>query len=101
HSVFQVGGNFGPALGPLLAAFIVLPFGQGSIAWFSVVALIGMVMLAAIGSWYGRTLKFNNAAPASELEAIHELTHGKVRKSVAILMALTFSKDFYLVRSEE
>src|SRR5215510_4289932 len=97
QSVFQVGGNFGTALGPLLAAFVVLPFGQGSIAWFSIVALIGMVLLAAIGSWYGRTLKFNNAAPQSELEAIHELTHGKVRKSVAILMALTFSKDFYLV----
>jgi MFS transporter, FSR family, fosmidomycin resistance protein len=97
QSVFQVGGNFGTALGPLLAAFIVLPLGQGSIAWFSIVALIGMVMLAAIGSWYGRTLKFNNAAPRKEREAIHELTHGKVRKSVAILMALTFSKDFYLV----
>jgi FSR family fosmidomycin resistance protein-like MFS transporter len=97
QSVFQVGGNFGTALGPLLAAFIVLPFGQGSIAWFSIGALIGMVMLAAIGSWYGRTLKFNNAAPTKEREAVHELTHGKVRKSVAILMALTFSKDFYLV----
>jgi MFS transporter, FSR family, fosmidomycin resistance protein len=97
QSVFQVGGNFGTALGPLLAAFIVLPFGQGSIAWFSIVPLIGMVMLAAIGSWYGRTLKFTNAAPTKEREAIHELTHGKVRKSVAILMALTFSKDFYLV----
>ncbi|MGD9502058.1 MAG: MFS transporter [Methyloceanibacter sp.] len=97
QSVFQVGGNFGTALGPLLAAFLVLPFGQRSIAWFSIVALIAMVLLAAIGSWYGRTLKFNNASPANELEAIHELTHGKVRKSVAILMALTFSKDFYLV----
>ena len=97
QSVFQVGGNFGTALGPLLAAFVVLPFGQGTIAWFSIAALIGMVMLAAIGSWYGRTLKFNNAAPTKEREAIHELTHGKVRKSVAILMALTFSKDFYLV----
>ena len=97
QSVFQVGGNFGTALGPLLAAFVVLPFGQQSIAWFSIVALIGMIMLAAIGSWYGRTLKFNNTAHPTEREAIHELTHGKVRKSVAILMALTFSKDFYLV----
>jgi FSR family fosmidomycin resistance protein-like MFS transporter len=98
QSVFQVGGNFGTALGPLLAAFIVLPYGQGSIAWFSAVALLGMIMLAAIGSWYGKTLKLNNGAPhPSELEAIHELTHGKVRRSVAILMALTFSKDFYLV----
>ena len=98
QSVFQVGGNFGTALGPLLAAFVVLPYGQGSVAWFSIVALIGMIMLAGIGSWYGKTLKFNNAAVRpSESEAIHELTHGKVRKSVAILMALTFSKDFYLV----
>lgn len=98
QSVFQVGGNFGTALGPLLAAFVVLPYGQGSIAWFTAVALIGMVMLTGIGSWYGKTLKLNNgAAHPSELEAIHELTHGKVRKSVAILMALTFSKDFYLV----
>jgi FSR family fosmidomycin resistance protein-like MFS transporter len=98
QSVFQVGGNFGTALGPLLAAFVVLPYGQGSIAWFSAVALLGMIMLAAIGSWYGKTLKLNNGAPhPSELEAIHELTHGKVRRSVAILMALTFSKDFYLV----
>ena len=98
QSVFQVGGNFGTALGPLLAAFVVLPYGQGSVAWFSIVALIGMIMLAGIGSWYGKTLKFNNGTVRpSESEAIHELTHGKVRKSVAILMALTFSKDFYLV----
>ena len=97
QSVFQVGGNFGTALGPLLAAFVVLPYGQGSLAWFSVVALIGMILLAGIGSWYGKTLKFNNGAPPSEREAIHDLAHGKVRKSVAILMALTFSKDFYLV----
>jgi FSR family fosmidomycin resistance protein-like MFS transporter len=98
QSVFQVGGNFGTALGPLLAAFIVLPYGQGSIAWFSAVALIAMIMLTGIGSWYGKTLKLNSGAPhPSELEAIHELTHGKVKKSVAILMALTFSKDFYLV----
>ena len=100
QAVFQVGGNFGTALGPLLAAFIVLPHGQRSIAWFSAVALIGMIVLAGIGSWYGKTLKFNNRESASEpdeREAIHELTHGKVRKSVAILMALSFSKHFYLV----
>lgn len=98
QSVFQVGGNFGTALGPLLAAFIVLPYGQSSIAWFSAVALLAMVLLAGIGSWYGKTLRLNNHRPhPSELEAIHEVTHGKVGRSVAILMALTFSKDFYLV----
>ena len=67
QSVFQVGGNFGTALGPLLAAFVVLPYGQGSIAWFSAVALLAMVLLAGIGSWYGKTLKLNKgpAHPAS------------------------------------
>jgi MFS transporter, FSR family, fosmidomycin resistance protein len=100
QAVFQVGGNFGTALGPLLAAFIVLPNGQGSIAWFSAVALVGMIMLAGIGSWYGKTLKFNDSISAdasNERDAIHELTHGKLRKSVALLMALSFSKHFYLV----
>ena len=52
QSVFQVGGNAGSALGPLLAAFIVVPFGQPSIAWFSVVALLAMVILSAVGRWY-------------------------------------------------
>jgi FSR family fosmidomycin resistance protein-like MFS transporter len=98
QSVFQVGGNFGTALGPLLAAFIVIPFGQHSIAWFSIVALLGMVLLTGIGSWYGKTLKLNSgAARASEREAIHELARSKVRMSIVILMALTFSKHFYLV----
>ena len=54
QSLFQVGGNAGSALGPLLAAFIVLPMGQRSIAWFSAAALLAMVLLARIGSWYKR-----------------------------------------------
>ncbi len=98
QSVFQVGGNFGTAIGPLLAAFIVLPYGQSSLAWFSVVALIGMVMLTGIGTWYGKTIKLNDSKPAGhELEAISELARSKVRRSIVILLALTFSKHFYLV----
>jgi FSR family fosmidomycin resistance protein-like MFS transporter len=97
QSVFQVGGNFGTALGPLLAAFIVLPYGQHTIVWFSLVALLAMVLLAGVGSWYGKTLKVNRAAPGKEREAIAEMTHGKVGRTIAILMALTFSKQFYLV----
>lgn len=97
QSVFQVGGNFGTALGPLLAAFIVLPYGQHTIAWFSVVALVGMVLLAAIGAWYGKTLKLNGEASGHEREAIAELSKSKVRRSIVILMVLTFSKHFYLV----
>ena len=97
QSVFQVGGNFGTAIGPLLAAFIVLPRGQSSLAWFSIVALLAMVMLAGVGSWYGKTIKLNDKAPGDELKAISELARSKVRRSIVILMALTFSKNFYLV----
>jgi FSR family fosmidomycin resistance protein-like MFS transporter len=97
QSVFQVGGNFGTALGPLAAAFIVLPFGQGSLAWFSIVALIAMILLAGIGSWYGKTIKLNSGKPMTESKAIAELSRGKVARTIAILMALTFSKQFYLV----
>jgi FSR family fosmidomycin resistance protein-like MFS transporter len=97
QSVFQVGGNFGTALGPLFAAFIVLPYGQRSIAWFSVAALLAIVLLAGIGAWYGKTLKLKRETHPSERQAIAEATHGKVGRSIAILMALTFSKHFYLV----
>jgi MFS transporter, FSR family, fosmidomycin resistance protein len=97
QSVFQVGGNFGTALGPLLAAFIVLPFGQPAIAWFAIAALIAMVLLTMIGTWYGKTIKLNKAAPAQELEAMTELSETTVRRSIAILVTLTFSKHFYLV----
>ena len=97
QSVFQVGGNFGTALGPLLAAFIVLPFGQPAIAWFAIAALIAMVLLTMIGTWYGKTIKLNKATPAKELEAMTELSKTAVRRSIAILVTLTFSKHFYLV----
>jgi FSR family fosmidomycin resistance protein-like MFS transporter len=101
QSVFQVGGNFGTAIGPLLAAFIVLPFGQTSLAWFSVVALVAMVLLTGIGAWYGKTLRFANGngrgASVDEMLAISSLSQSKVRRSIAILLALTFSKHFYLV----
>lgn len=99
QSVFQVGGNFGTAIGPLLAAFIVLPYGQHTIAWFSIVALVALVMLAGVGSWYGKTIKVKKGTSASveEMKAIASLGQAKVRRSILILMALTFSKHFYLV----
>lgn len=96
QAVFQVGGNFGTALGPLLAAFIVLPYGQGSIAWFSLVALVGMVILAAVGGWYGKALKLQPVAHPEEREAIAALGRRKVAKAILILVTLTFSKHFYL-----
>jgi MFS transporter, FSR family, fosmidomycin resistance protein len=95
QSVFQVGGNAGTALGPLLAAFIVVPFGQPSIAWFSVVALLAMLILFAIGRWYQATLADLRARPrAAETGSL--VSKRRVAISIAILMLLIFSKDFYV-----
>jgi MFS transporter, FSR family, fosmidomycin resistance protein len=96
QSLFQVGGNAGSAMGPLLAAFIVLPRGQRSIAWFSLVALVGIVVLANVGAWSKRNRPPKaKAAAAVEREAV--LPPGKIRLAMAVLVALVFSKYFYLV----
>src|SRR5256886_15753436 len=68
QSVFQVGGNFGTAAGPLLAAFVVLPRGQSSVAWFSGAALLGMVGLGNVGHWY-KTHGLTRLAPAAPSQA--------------------------------
>ena len=94
QSVFQVGGNLGSACGPLLAAFIVLPYGQSSVAWFSVVALLGMFVLFNVGHWYkahGIT-RLKHAARTRAIEA----SPRRVAGAIAVLLALIFSKYFYL-----
>ncbi|MGO4386361.1 MFS transporter [Microvirga sp. 2YAF29] len=95
QSVFQVGGNAGSALGPLLAAFIVVPFGQTSIAWFSVVALLAMVILFNVGGWYNAKLVDLRTKPRAAA-AVSNLTRKRVAISIAILMVLVFSKNFYM-----
>ena len=96
QSLFQVGGNVGSAIGPLLAAFIVLPFGQSSIAWFSLAALVGIIVLWNVGTWY-RTHRVVATAAAARSDSEHPpLSPGKIRFALAILMALLFSKYFYL-----
>lgn len=104
QSVFQVGGNAGSALGPLLAAF-VLPKGQSSIAWFSFLALLAIVMLADIGAWTKRwraTHPDLNSVPVSahaKMPAGHShpvLTTKKIVVSLVVLIILMFSKFFYL-----
>ena len=95
QSIFQVGGNAGSALGPLLAAFIVVPFGQSSIAWFSVVALLAMIILFRVGRWYGDRLVDLKARPrAPEAKPAHTRRH--IALSITILMLLVFSKNFYM-----
>jgi MFS transporter, FSR family, fosmidomycin resistance protein len=101
QSLFQLGGNAGSALGPLLAA-VVLPRGQSSIAWFSFVALLGIIMLADIGSWAkkNRPSKAKFVTTKLEGESRSEphvaLPTKRVAYCIAILMALMFSKYIYL-----
>jgi FSR family fosmidomycin resistance protein-like MFS transporter len=96
QSLFQVGGNVGSATGPLLAAFIVLPRGQGSVAWFSLAALLGILVLANVGRWYRKS---GMARPRSRGVAVArhpELSRRQVGTALAILMVLIFSKYFYV-----
>ncbi|WP_218900933.1 MFS transporter [Paraburkholderia bryophila] len=93
QSLFQVGGNAGSSLGPLLAALIVIPHGQRSIAWFSVAALVAIVVLTQIGRWYKRhpsIKKARSSAPHATL------SRNKVMFAMGVLMLLVFSKYFYL-----
>jgi len=95
QSFFQVGGNLGTAAGPLLAAFIVLPNGQPSIAWFSVVALLAIVLLWRVGAWYRDHMRERAKNPQPAL-ATHGLSSGKVSLAIGVLLVLIFSKYFYL-----
>jgi FSR family fosmidomycin resistance protein-like MFS transporter len=94
QSLFQVGGNAGSALGPLLAALVVLPAGQRSIAWFSAAALLAIVVLTRIGTWYKGL-----GAIRAKVAAFHDhpkLSRRRTGVALAVLMALVFSKYFYL-----
>ena len=93
QSVFQVGGSFGTSMGPLLAALIVVPFGQPSIAWFSSIAFLAIVILWRIGQWYKLRITAKKAMP------IHMHPDGPSSRRVAValivLVALIFSKQLY------
>ena len=97
QSVFQLGGNTGSAIGPLLAAWIIVPHGQFSIIWFSLIALLAIIILSTIGKWYkGRLLVINS----SKKQNIPVLSNGLSRKrivlAVVVLLVLIFSKYFYM-----
>ena len=94
QSLFQVGGNVGSASGPILAAFIVVPKGQSSIAWFSAAALLAMAVLCGVGNWHWRERAAPRPARAPHHVAV-SLPRRRVAWSLAILLALVFSKSFY------
>ena len=93
QSLFQVGGNVGSASGPILAAFIVIPRGQGSVAWFSSAALLAMTVLFVVGNWYRR----EHALPrrVRQTGIAPSLSRRHVVWSLVILLSLVFSKAFY------
>jgi len=96
QSIFQLGGNSGSAIGPLLVALIVAPYGQHYIAWFAVVALLGIIVLSWVGRWYKAHL--NSRAKNAVLKQTVQsgLSKTKINFSLSVLMLLIFSKFFYL-----
>ena len=98
QSFFQVGGNLGSSFGPLLAALVVVPHGQHSLIWFSLIALLGIVVLSKIGGWYQRHLheqlaRGRKSGPSLRLT----LSRGKVVGALAVLVLLVFTKYIYLI----
>ncbi|WP_223620240.1 MULTISPECIES: MFS transporter [Lysobacter] len=94
QSLFQVGGNVGSALGPLLAAFVVMPRGQGSVGWFAFAALTAIVILSRIGVWYREQIPAQRKKQASAARA--SLPRKTIARSMAVLAVLIFSKYFYM-----
>jgi FSR family fosmidomycin resistance protein-like MFS transporter len=94
QSLFQVGGNFGQALGPLMAAAIVLNFGQRSIAWFALMALLAIIILYRVGVWY----KHHGLARIKASAKLHrapDLSRLHITGTILVLLALIFSKQIY------
>lgn len=95
QSIFQVGGNGGSAIGPLLAALIVLPYGQGAVAWFALAALLASAILVRVGSWYGAMLGAGGRRNYIRRSASCRLSRRKVGMAFGILVVMIFSKYFY------
>ena len=95
QSLFQVGGNAGSSLGPLLAALIVVPHGQGSVLWFALIALLGIGILGGVGRWYGNHLSEARERPGSTTRTTRPLSN-RVWFALTVLGMLIFSKYFYL-----
>jgi FSR family fosmidomycin resistance protein-like MFS transporter len=95
QSIFQVGGNLGSSLGPLLAALIIVPLGQGSVAWFSLAALMGILILSWVSRWYAANIHSHRGK--SSLGKVETgLTSRQVKTALGLLLVLIFSKYFYL-----
>ena len=95
QSLFQVGGNFGTAIGPLLAAFIIVPYGRQNVLFFTAAAFLAITILTYMSGWYSRHLTASRAK-GPQKPAPSPVARNVVIVSMAILIALTFSKNFYM-----
>lgn len=96
QSIFQVGGNSGTAIGPLLVILVVIPYGQTHILWFLILALLAIVVLSQIARWYKKHLIFRKANKIKVLEYPPRLRKKQVKGAIGILLVLIFSKYIYM-----
>lgn len=96
QSLFQVGGNTGSAMGPLVAAAVIVPFGQKSAAWFALAALVGIGLLTQVSRWYAHQQKKPRPAATHGAAAAHGFPCARVVGAIAVLLVLIFSKYFYV-----
>ena len=95
QSIFQVGGNGGSAVGPLLAALIVMPYGQHAVGWFALAAMLAAFLLTRVGYWYSLVLKQIKAAQSKHKAAMCTLPTKTVNMALGILVLMIFSKYFF------
>ncbi|HEY8895859.1 MAG TPA: MFS transporter [Niastella sp.] len=96
QSIFQLGGNAGSAIGPLLAALIIVPHGQFYVIWFTLIAVLGIIVLLKVGNWYKGHLELRSKNKAAVAAPQRTLSKGRVAASLTILLVLIFSKYFYM-----
>lgn len=97
QSIFQLGGNAGSSIGPLLAAWIIVPNGQFSVIWFSAIALLAIMILSWVGNWYKGYMVNLNARKGAKLSTVNRtFSKKRVIVAVSILLVLIFSKYFYM-----
>lgn len=97
QSLFQVGGNAGSSLGPLLAALLIAPYGRGNILWFSLAAFLGIAVLVKVGAWYSNNMhRIRSKGKAREGGALPQLSRRRVAFTIGLLLVLIFSKYFYM-----
>lgn len=95
QSIFQVGGNGGSAVGPLLAALIIIPYGQHAVGWFALAAMLASAVLVRVGAWYSLMLTGAESSRESRLRVTPGLPKRRIYAAMGILVVMIFSKYFY------